>query len=518
MEPTVEPRSEERWLGALFLVLALLYVVPFWIVRYLPTADGPCHTYNAWILRQYADVQHYPLFQQYYRINAEPYPNWLGHGLMALLMFVVPPLVAEKLVVSAYALALLGGVWYLTGAVRPGASRWLALLAFPFVFNYTFQFGFYNFSLSVALFPWVLGLWWRHRDRPASWRFALGINLLLGLCYFAHILSFGVALVAIAILWLATLRREDWRRHLLHLAVLAPQAVLPLWYFAHQEGGMLPSYWPFARQLRYFAGLGPLSLFGAAQDWLAGLLALAFLVLLLLTLRREGVRRSPREERAFLFLAAVFTLLYFVSPEGVSGGTILKPRLCLYPFLVLIPWLAPDCGARARRIGIAALALAALLDLAYVTHAYVQRSARMEEYLAGLDGIAPNTRVLPLLSRRRPVEGKVDVLSHAIDYKAIELGLVDWDNYEATWPFFPTAFRASVPVPPIVDIESRPGRLRAEAWSDRADYVYTWWIAPDQPVARRLARYFEPIVEPVFEPAATAEGGVLWKNRGRPRD
>jgi hypothetical protein len=505
MEPTVEPRSEERWLGALFLALALLYVVPFWIVHYLPTADGPCHTYNAWILRQYADVRHYPRFHQYYRINAEPYPNWLGHGVMALLMFVVPPLVAEKLLVSAYALTLLGGMWYLTGAVRPAGSRWLAFLAFPFVFNYTFQFGFYNFSLSLALFPFVLGLWWRYRDRPASWRFALGINLLLGLCYFAHILSFALALLAIAVLWLATLRRDGWRRHLLHLAVLAPQAVLPAWYFSQQGGEILPSYWPFGRQLRYFAGLGALPVFGAAQEWLASLLALTFLALLLLTLRREGLRRPPRQERAFLLLAAVFTLLYFVSPEGMSGGSILKPRLCLYPYLILIPWLSPPGGARARRIGVAALTLVALLDLGDVLLAYQRLSARMEEYLAGLDAVAPDSRVLPLLFQRRPLDAKVDVLSHAVDYKALALGLVDWDNYEAALTFFPTAFRAGAPPPPIADIESRPGRLHVADWSLRADYVYTWRVPPEQPISRRLERFFEP--------AATTEGGVLWKNR-----
>jgi hypothetical protein len=505
MEPTIEPRSEERWLGALFLTLALLYVVPFWIVRYLPTVDGPCHTYNAWILRQYFNVQHYPLFQQYYRINAEPYPNWLGHGVMALLMFVVPPLAAEKLLVSAYALALLGGIWYLTGAVRPGNSRWLAFLAFPFVFNYTFQFGFYNFSLSLALFPFVLGAWWRHRDRPVTLLYAVGINLLLGLCYFSHILSFGLALLAIGILWLATLRRGEWRRRLADVLVLAPQAVLPIWYFSRQGGAILPSFWPFGRQLRYFASLGALPFLGAAQDWLAGLLALTFLVLLLLTLRREGLRRPPRDERAFLLLAAVFTLLFFVSPEGVSGGTILKPRLCLYPYLILIPWLAPSAGARARRIGVAALTLVALLDLGYVVHGYTLLSARMEGYLAGLDAVAPNTRVLPLLFQRRVFDAKVDVLSHAMSYKAIERGLIDWDNYEATWPFFPTAFRASAPPPPIVDIEARPGRLRARAWSRRADYVYTWRIPPEQPVVQRLERFFEPV--------ATTEGGVLWKKR-----
>jgi hypothetical protein len=177
LESLAEKRREERWLGTLFLTLALLYVIPFWIVHYLPTVDGPCHTYNAWILRQY---DHVPLFRQYYQINAEPYPNWIGHGIMALLMFAaVPPLVAEKLLASGYALTLLAGIWYLAGVVRPGGSRWLAFLAFPFVFNFLFQFGFHNFSLSLALFPFVLGFWWRYRERPADPRYVIGINLLL---------------------------------------------------------------------------------------------------------------------------------------------------------------------------------------------------------------------------------------------------------------------------------------------------------------------------------------------------
>ena len=80
-----------------------------------------------------------------------------------------------------------------------------------------------------------------------------------------------------------------------------------------------------------------------------------------------------------------------------------------------------------------------------------------------------------------------------MSYKAIERGLIDWDNYEATWPFFPTEFRASAPPPPIVDIESRPGHLRARAWSRRTDYVYTWRIPPEQPVVQRLARFFDPV-------------------------
>jgi hypothetical protein len=505
LESLQEKPREERWLGALFLTLALLYVVPFWIVHYLPTVDGPCHTYNAWILSHYGDVQRYPLFQKYYQVNAEPYPNWIGHGVMALLMLAVPPLVAEKLLVSGYVLTLLAGIWYLVGSVRPGGSRWLAFLAFPFVFNFLFQFGFYNFSLSLALFPFVLGFWWRHRERPGALRYGVGMNLLLWLCYFSHILSFGLALLAIAVLWLATLRRDDWRRHLLHVAVLAPQVLLPIWYFSREGGSTLASYWPFRRLLLYFVELGVLPTFGPAQELLAQLLALTFLVLLLLTLWREGLRRPLREERAFLLLAVVFTLLYFVSPEGMSGGTMLKSRLCLYPYLILIPWLAPVSGERARRIGAAALVVVALLNLGYVIHWYRLLSGEMGEYLAGLDPVEPNTRVLPLLFAHQAHGAKVDVLGHAMSYKALERGLVDWDNYEAASTHFPTQFRESAPWPAIADIESQPGHLRMKEWRRRADYVYTWRMPAAHPFSGRLERFYDPV--------SRTHGGVLWKKR-----
>ena len=155
---------------------------------------------------------------------------------MALLMFAVPPVAAEKLLVSAYVLTFLAGAWYLAGAARPG-ERWLAFLAFPFAYHQLFQFGFYNFSISVALFLIILGYWWRHRERPGLRRTRVTINLLLWLCYFSHILSFGLALIAIAVLWLATLRRETWRRHLLHVPILLPQLALPLWFFCKQGAG-----------------------------------------------------------------------------------------------------------------------------------------------------------------------------------------------------------------------------------------------------------------------------------------
>jgi hypothetical protein len=416
----------------------------------------------------------------------------------------VPPLVAEKVLVSAYALTFLAGAWYLAGSVRP-ESRWLALLAFPFVFNLLFQFGFYNFSISLGLFLFILGFWWRHRDRPGSPVYWVGINLLLTLCYFSHILSFGLSLVAIAVLWLATLRRDGWRRHLLHVLVLAPQGLLPLWYFTRQGGDAIASYWPLWRLVSYFCQLQVLSPFGGYQDWLAGLQALIFLLLLVLTLRREGLRPRWRREHAFPLLAAFFTLLYFVSPEGLAGGSLLKNRLSLYPWLLLIPWLAPALSPRARRIVAAALALVALLNLVFVLLWYGRLSGDMARYLAGLATVEPGSRVLPVRFAHRPHGSRLDILGHAMSYAALEKGLIDWDNYEAALPYFPTQFADGVPWPPIQDLEGRPGHLRVRQWRNRADYVYTWRMRPQYPLQGRLERFYQPVAE--------SNGGVLWKRR-----
>jgi hypothetical protein len=501
VELTPEPVAAGRRLGWTFAALALLYVLPFWIVRHVPTVDGPCHTYNAWVLRHFADAGRFPLFQQFYAINLKPYPNWISHGTMALLMFAVPAAVAEKLLVSGYVLAFLFGAWYLAGSVRPG-ERWLAFLAFPFAYHQLFQYGFYNFSISVALFLIILGCWWRHRERPGL-AFALGINLLLWLCYFSHILSFGLALIAIAVLWLATLRRGTWRRHLWHVPILLPQLALPLWFFARQGGGEVPAGWPLAQLVKYLFRLEVLFALGGARLGCGIALALLFLVLFVLS-----CRRGRGEENAFPILALLFAALYFVSPEGMAGGWLLKNRLSLYPFLLLIPWLSPRLwrfGRQAETAGAAVLILAALLNLGYLVQGYRELGATVDGYLAALAPLAPNGRVLALTFEHA---GPTDVLSHAIAYAALEKGAVDWDNYESKVPFFPVRFREDVKFPDIPGVLWDPGSYRVLPNRELVDAVYVWRMPPENRLGVRLRRFYELTAE--------GGGGQLFERRQAP--
>ena len=275
--------------------------------------------------------------------------------------------------------------------------------------------------------------------------YAVTINLLLWLCYFSHILSFGLALIAIAVLWLATLRRETWRRHLLHVPILLPQIALPLWFLLKQGHQEVPAAWPLAQLVRYFVRIEALFALGEAQLWYGMALAVLFLVLIVLS-----CRRGRGEENAFLILALLFTVFYFVSPEGMAGGWLLKNRLSLYPFLVLIPWLSPRLGRRAEAIGAAALALAALVNLGYLVHGYRELGAAVDEYLAGLAPVTPNTRILALNFARHL--GRPTSFRMRSPTRRLRRGWSTGTTTRRRCAFFPVRFRRSVVFPDIPGI------------------------------------------------------------------
>ncbi|HEX3068544.1 MAG TPA: hypothetical protein VHX14_08200 [Thermoanaerobaculia bacterium] len=50
----VDETKSRWWLGVLFVVIALLHLLPVWRVEYLPAVDGASHVYNANVLRELA--------------------------------------------------------------------------------------------------------------------------------------------------------------------------------------------------------------------------------------------------------------------------------------------------------------------------------------------------------------------------------------------------------------------------------------------------------------------------------
>jgi hypothetical protein len=480
------PRSPRwPWFQWLYLALALLYVLPFWLAAFVPTTDGPCHLYNAWVLRHLGDLAGYPAVNRYFEVDARPIPNWLTHLLLAGAMWLVPPLVAEKLLLSGYVLLFLGGLWYLAGAID-GDRRWLAFAGFLFVFSVPLQSGFYNFCYSLGLFCFAVGYWWRRRD-SFDLGAAVKLNLLLWLCYFAHIVSTIVALLAIAVLWLATLRRASLKPRLLQIPALAPQLVLPVWFVWTQGRG---EPWPTPPFGELWATLFHFSAFLGVESQ-AGfgiVLQAVFALLLVLSLAvrlRAGAMADPG--LGFLLLSMLLAVLFFVAPEGMAGGGGLKMRLAVYPWLVLLPWLAPTLtsSGRARGAAIGVLALLALLNLAVVSRFYAVAGREMQPFVRGLERLPAQSVFVPLLFERWRGCARPCYLAHASGYAAIDRRLVDWDDYEAVTGYFPLRFQPAARHD-TQSIEALPWRVDPRALARQVDYVACWKLPPDSASARRL--------------------------------
>ena len=188
--------------------LATLY--PLWIIDYFPSVDGPAHVALAHIWRN-LESPGFDLYREFYTASSLNNPNMLIYVLLYGLISFVPPFIAEKLVVSIFAVGLPWSVWYMT-TYRNQLHGVVALLSFPLVYNYITFFGFYNFLFGTIFFCLVLGYWLRYRavpDRPIFHGFNL--SLLLVLAYFTHISSIVFTVMSICLLLAVEIIRNLFR-------------------------------------------------------------------------------------------------------------------------------------------------------------------------------------------------------------------------------------------------------------------------------------------------------------------
>ena len=136
----------------LICTLIILHISPLWVFKYLPTQDGPAHVYNSYVLSVFHEEESTRL-REYYKLNLTLFPNWIAHICMALLMKVFPPLIAEKILLSAIIGLFPLSLFYLLGAVHEGKNLY-GFLGFLFSDHYLLHMGFYSFFAfcSTVLF------------------------------------------------------------------------------------------------------------------------------------------------------------------------------------------------------------------------------------------------------------------------------------------------------------------------------------------------------------------------------
>lgn len=192
----------DGWLVAAVAVSALATVAPIWIAKYLPLLDLPNHL-AAVAIWHYHDDPNWD-FARFYDLNLVPLPYWAHYYTVHLLTYVTRSVeVANKIFLTAYALALPAGAWAL--GRRFGRSPWLALFAFPLVWNFNLGDGFIAYCAGFAAVPVALVVVDRHATAP-TWQRALAVAAVGTSIYFFHLLAYVLFLVCAGMVVLAQRR------------------------------------------------------------------------------------------------------------------------------------------------------------------------------------------------------------------------------------------------------------------------------------------------------------------------
>ncbi len=480
--PSGSGRGDLVWLIALLVV----YLEPIWVFPFLPTQDGPSHVANAAILLNYGRPG--SRYAEFYELRREPIPNWTSHIVLAGLLLVVPPLIAERLLVSALVVAFVAGFRYYLGAFGPGVRR-LWPLGLLLVYNRSLLMGFYNFYLATALFWIILGYTIRRRD-------AIGRRECLCLCglfliqYFSHLVGLLLSVPAAAwfLLWApgkGRARKLGW----LTLAAL-PSLCLTAYYllssgFFGPKGALwvnsarpLLNDWNNIVELILWE-LTALNenLFGAYEiSWLPiGILSAFFIEVVLvaswLAKPNPGDVEYRPLRRAALAIALAFAAVYLVAPEhlGEHGGYL---RTRLVPFVIMA--FAPCVRLPSSRFGLASIkvGMSALLAINLVSVCLFFDAAGRDlvEFTGALNSPELEGNLTMASARGRDPKIPVDYLHHALEFYCIRGGNISLQNYEAGTKHFPVIYRP--------EFTRSLNGLTEDHWR-AADVILTWGSTND---------------------------------------
>ncbi len=456
--------------------LASIHVAPIWGFKYFPSQDGPAHIVSAYVLRHYLDPA--SNFSLYYSISLTPVPTWLPHATLALLMLVMPPLLAEKVLLTGYVVIFLLSMYYYLRSF--GEERVFSLaLAFPFLYNYFLHMGFYGFALGVPLVFLILGYWWRHRGEGLRRDSLITLNLLLVLLYFCHIVCQVIALAFILLLALLHYGRKIGRTLALGVS-LGPSLVLPIYFILTRHAGSL-SGTPLVDRLKWFLELDTLYYFDARQRYLAlavtaayGIALVGTLILRLRQLRTVDLKRCKPSD-SLLVVSLFATFLYFVVPRRIYGGGGLVCRLIPFPYLAILPWLDLKHW-KPLRIGVGTVAICVtVLQVGISTHYYHILNKGLQEYTSAIPFVEKNKTYLGIGFDHKGESERVQSYRHASAYYSIATGAIDLGIYEADKGYFPLVYRIGLnPYQTIGKIESTSGNLDLSRYPQPIDYLVVW--------------------------------------------
>lgn len=481
-----------------YILLLAVHIGLVWLLPYFPTQDGPSHIYNLVILRDLLNGGRE--WGGFFSYQLHAVPN-LGFNLIAYpLLGFFPPLIVEKIFITVYIILMgISVPLFLQTFGRPALP--FSYFVFPVVFNFNLLMGFYSYVIAIPIFLISLSLSWRIRNTSTTWRFVC-FNLAGFVIFYFHLIPFVFYLLSLTAFTFA--ETIGYRRKiiaLLRLLITLTPSILNLFFYLLRGKGSFPDlsyllslshYTDLFTDLFLFSTLS----FSPWQTLPASLLMFLIVLFCYQPMKDYYIRRRvadiPSSAKSIICLASVLTLIYLVAPFNFGDGSFFNQRFPWVILLIVLPLLRIPDTDFFKRFGSIAIAGVAGLFLIFNAGILWQQSAKVEEFLSGLQADMPKGAFV--MTYKAEVErSRVDVLLHAASHYGILKGCVDVGNYEAAYRYFPVHFKSNFPaIPSEKEIAYEPSTIN---WSDypAIQYLFGWNVTDTD--RKELGRYFHIIRE-----------------------
>lgn len=371
---------------ALFVILLAAAAVPLFSVRIPALIDYPNHLGRIYTITHLSDN---PILARFYSVHWKVIPNLGVDLLLPQLVAHMDVYLAGKLFVFLCMVLILTGVHALHYAVYRRLSLG-PLVAFLFIYNFIFFYGFLNYLLGVGLALWGIAAWIGLRDSHPVLRG--GVSLVFVLMLFAcHLFTLGVyGLTLLSYeFWLlrnaAEIDRRKLRRDLLTFAL--PFLVVPALMLASPTAGLsLDIKW--RPEAKFFGLFYIIKNFNNPLDAALGLLFAGAAVL-------AWRRRILAIHQVGWYLLAAALPVYLIMPDVLFGSWAADRRLPIAILFIVIGLMRWNLGSGAAR----ALFLASVAGIALLRFAVVDLYWQWFDHLfaqveESFRFIAPGSRIL----------------------------------------------------------------------------------------------------------------------------
>lgn len=435
----------ERYEKYIFIFFLILNAFPILIGKYFPSMDGPAHLHNAFIIQDLL-LGKSTFYQNFYRINSELIPNWMGHVLLVVSNWFFQPYLSEKLVLLLISLGIPFIGRLIIMKLNP-YNRLISYLLLPFVYSTSFIFGFYNFSIGVFFYLITIYYFLTVGDKAYSVKQFISLLFLFTLTYFSHALVFLISLSSIGLYILFALLiqgRSSFKQVLNKVFVVFLAAFFPLLFFLDYSLSRnvleASTYLDFGLLIEQLTSLDTLIGYNASLE--KPYLIILFLVIFFLfsiqlyDRLKQGIKSVTASDFWFL-LGLCMCTGYFILPNSGGGAGFISMRLSYLFFLILILWVV-SYKPISNTLLLLIIPLCIFSNLKLI-HYYSDVSKELNNTVASIEDISSH---IPEGSTVLPVDFSQHwMMNHFSNYLGIDKKLLILDNYESTLYYFPTQMK-----------------------------------------------------------------------------